>query len=541
MSNEKPTLLTEAYDDYKPDVLDEGENGPLVLRGIVGLTEVANRNNRVYSESIFRNILADGSNFTRQLKENRVLGELSHPKDAPSLERVSHVVQKLFLENKSDKNCRVCESGGPRHSHLIGEQRVLDTPCGKILRALVAGGINPPVSTRGMGSCTNRGGSLYVNPDYQLITYDHVINPSVETAHVRPVNGLNESFIHVVENLITDHTSPAELAGYKNILSRFYENVPIDYKDSVSGLIETIDNRLVYHNDTKTSFQVPESYSTNKVEPEMTETRRANVEVSMSMDNTEQKINEKAREIAASEVQRVREEYEGHLAEAVSTINALQDSLGDAEVRYEKAESVGKELLSRVKELQIKCEAYKNHIEENSQTQSEDGDNELSVKFDISKQIIEELVSRVQRLMACEQRAVAAEALLGEAVSRIRRDRLVDHVDRLISAAGISEGVAKKIKPMLLEAETPQEANAKFSSIYGLLSEGTGTKPAPVTKKEKVRSEGALPSNNQVVEQTLTGDPNESQRIDEAGSAARTLARQVLKRSLSAKIEPNLA
>ena len=65
---------------------------------------------------------------------------------------------------------------------VMGKCKVLNTPSGQILRALVESGVKIGISSRGMGSVTERMGKTIVEDDFQLICFDIVSEPSTPNA-----------------------------------------------------------------------------------------------------------------------------------------------------------------------------------------------------------------------------------------------------------------------------------------------------------------------------------------------------------------------
>ena len=65
---------------------------------------------------------------------------------------------------------------------VMGKCKVLNTPSGQILRALVESGVKIGISSRGMGSVTERMGKTIVEDDFQLISFDIVSEPSTPNA-----------------------------------------------------------------------------------------------------------------------------------------------------------------------------------------------------------------------------------------------------------------------------------------------------------------------------------------------------------------------
>lgn len=128
------------------------------------MTETKNGNGRVYMhETMVREVEI----YQKLVKENRALGELDHPDDSViNLRNCSHMVTAIWMEGKN----------------VMGKIKVLNTPSGKILQALVEGGATCGVSSRGMGSVREEQGKTIVEDDFQLICFDMVSEPSTPGA-----------------------------------------------------------------------------------------------------------------------------------------------------------------------------------------------------------------------------------------------------------------------------------------------------------------------------------------------------------------------
>ena len=72
---------------------------------------------------------------------------------------------------------------------VMGKAKVLNTPSGQILKALVESGVKIGISSRGMGSVREQMGKAIVEDDFQLICFDIVSEPSTPNAFM----GLSES------------------------------------------------------------------------------------------------------------------------------------------------------------------------------------------------------------------------------------------------------------------------------------------------------------------------------------------------------------
>ena len=154
-------------------------NAPFLVSGLVQAADKPNANKRIY----------DYDTLNRQtemyiqgpIKEKRAYGELDHPESSViNLKNVCHNITRLWWEGKN----------------LMGEFEILDTPSGNILKTLFLRGCTVGVSSRAMGSVTPIGeGLVQVEDDLELICWDFVSTPSTYGAYVRPVGGLNESYI----------------------------------------------------------------------------------------------------------------------------------------------------------------------------------------------------------------------------------------------------------------------------------------------------------------------------------------------------------
>ena len=92
---------------------------------------------------------------------------------------------------------------------LVGTVEILNTPSGNIVKEIIKAGHTIGISSRGTGSVqqTNEG-TLEVQPDFELVCWDFVSNPSTHGAFMNPIS-LNESIQSVskfskLDNIIND-------------------------------------------------------------------------------------------------------------------------------------------------------------------------------------------------------------------------------------------------------------------------------------------------------------------------------------------------
>jgi hypothetical protein len=166
-------LIKESIEDvqYIVEAVDGQGTKSHKIRGIFLQCEMANRNGRMYPLNTVSNVVKTYTeNF---IKKNRALGELGHPEGPTiNLDRVSHMITKLERDG----------------NNFVGEAKILDTPNGNIVKALMDAGAQLGVSSRGLGSVVQKEGVNVVQPDFMLATAaDIVADPSAPDAFVQSI------------------------------------------------------------------------------------------------------------------------------------------------------------------------------------------------------------------------------------------------------------------------------------------------------------------------------------------------------------------
>ena len=161
---------------FKP-ILKESKERPGVfeVEGVLQRAGAKNQNGRVYDKAILER---EADKYLKEfVKNGNAFGELDHPESAVvSLKNASHVVKDLWWDG----------------DELKGKIELLNTPAGNIVKEIIKGGHTIGISSRGTGSVqqTNEG-TLEVQPDFELVCWDFVSNPSTHGAFMNPIS-LNE-------------------------------------------------------------------------------------------------------------------------------------------------------------------------------------------------------------------------------------------------------------------------------------------------------------------------------------------------------------
>ena len=164
--------------DVRPEQITESmreNDGKLIVRGVLQRAEAQNQNGRIYpKDTLMREAKKYAEDF---IKQRRAMGELDHPESSVvNLANVSHNIKEMHWEG----------------DNLLGTVEVLGTPSGNILKELFKAGIKLGISSRGMGSVETisdgTDDTQQVQPDFELIAFDFVSNPSTQGAFMYPMS-----------------------------------------------------------------------------------------------------------------------------------------------------------------------------------------------------------------------------------------------------------------------------------------------------------------------------------------------------------------
>jgi len=195
-------LLTEAEKRYVA-------NGGLILSGVMQRCDEQNGNGRVYPRPVLER---EVQKYKKLIQENRALGELDHPDDSVvNLKNASHMVTDIWW-NGND---------------VMGKAKILNTPSGQILKALVESGVKLGISSRGLGSVRESRGQTIVEDDFNLICFDFVSDPSTTGAFMmKESKGDNNVLMQLTErldkliSLIEKEDDPDRLQKISSIINR---------------------------------------------------------------------------------------------------------------------------------------------------------------------------------------------------------------------------------------------------------------------------------------------------------------------------------
>jgi hypothetical protein len=155
------------FDRAQMVVESAGEGKSLYMKGIFNEGGVKNANQRVYPVHEIEKAVYT---INEQVKNgNSVLGEVDHPDDLKiNLDRVSHMIEQMWMD-------------GPCG---FGKLKILPTPMGKLVEAMITSGVKLGVSSRGSGNVNDGNGHV---SDFEIITVDIVAQPSAPHAYPKAI------------------------------------------------------------------------------------------------------------------------------------------------------------------------------------------------------------------------------------------------------------------------------------------------------------------------------------------------------------------
>ena len=202
------------FDNAGIQVLSEdsadGKGKDLYMTGVFIQGGVKNANQRVYPVHEIERAV---SSINNQLKEGySVLGEVDHPDDLKiNLDRVSHMITKMWMD-------------GPTG---FGKLKVLPTPMGKLVEAMLTSGVKLGVSSRGSGQVSESSGHV---SDFEIITVDIVAQPSAPNAYPKAIYEglLNMKYGHRVLEAARDAGKDSKVQRYlKSEVTRLIKDLKI--------------------------------------------------------------------------------------------------------------------------------------------------------------------------------------------------------------------------------------------------------------------------------------------------------------------------
>lgn len=148
---------------------------------------IENANGRIYPENVLKR---EVDKYMAKIEEKRAIGECNHPSESViDLSRTAINIIELHWEGHTlVGKMEIITSPGFRKYGIISCQ-------GDQVANLLLQGIKIGVSSRGLGTVTNKMGVLYVADDYEIVCWDVVSDPSTPNAWITPENRIPTQYL----------------------------------------------------------------------------------------------------------------------------------------------------------------------------------------------------------------------------------------------------------------------------------------------------------------------------------------------------------
>lgn len=462
------------------------DNNKFIVSGQFSKADLRNENGRVYKRSMWESVL-HRPQIVDALKKRKMLGELGHPdKIETTLKEVSHIVTALELKDDGE---------------IWGEAEILNTPNGQILKTLYEAGVQLGISSRGYlpegSNLYAEGEDLIVPDDYELITFDFVIDPSSQGAEPT----VNESVKEKLTTILTESRSKisSDIADYIEKLNvtpvteatENKENTVLTEADcKTNNKVDDFNNSGISKED-QTSMENNEAY-VNRLEGVVGELRdryltaesviKEFVDERKKADDMLKGVTD--RYLTAEQAIEGLRDYSLKLEETVdqvvklyktseAVIGTLRDRckcsesvIKDLRDRYTLSESVIVELANSYRFAEQVIAALRDRY-----TLSEEVIKEFAVRYSIAEQVVSEMARRNElseqvivglkdRLEAARKSNVALKKKLSEQTGAVEIDANTDAkaVDELQATVNEQKEEIEKLTNELTEAKAVKQA-----------------------------------------------------------------------------------
>ena len=352
-------------------VYEEGKSKGTLgkLKGIFADYKNGTRNSdRLYTEELWDNRVFGSEDVMEALQTKTLFGELDHPEgDRCETLAKNAAITITKLEKRPDEGV------------IYGEAEILDTPTGRIVKALADSGAQLGISSRGMGEEIYQEGKNIIDPEtYDFITFDVVVTPANTKARVsltesKHLNKLTES----LQKEIKESETTNQLNQIKTVL----ENVNMKNKENLIKQIETkitsintpVNTKLTEANKSIALELLRKQYTEQKEvldnTLEMSETivkenkslveKNNNLKIENNKLNTENTKLQEEKEFLTDS----RNTLKGKLKEAKVSIDTLKQNIEEVKTNNEKA--INQNTIVLQKQLQNALEKTKKLENEN--------------------------------------------------------------------------------------------------------------------------------------------------------------------------------
>lgn len=415
-------------------VYEEGKTKGILgkLKGIFADYKNGTRNSgRHYTEELWDNRVFGSEDVMEALQTKTLFGELDHPEG----DRCETLAQNAAITiTKLEKR--------PDEGVIYGEAEILDTPTGRIVKALADSGAKLGISSRGMGEEIYENGENIIDPDtYDFITFDVVVTPANTKARV----ALTESkHLSLLKESLQKEVDTCETENQLNQLKTVLENINISNKNT---LIEKVDSKLeILNKEVNKLSEGSKNLTIDLLKGKLAEAKQQIEE------------NSNASEQLSSENLKLIEDKEFY----TNSRNTLKEKIKEIRGLYIESKENVKRLVDENKEQKTQIVELENKLSENKQlVESKDiTSKDLEKEVESLKQQLQEkettYMNRLNKLMETNK-------ILSEKLSNNRKE--IENKDKenteLKSKVKQLENKQLSVNKTLVESKKLSEAQSK--------------------------------------------------------------------------------
>ncbi len=434
------------------------------LKGVFADYKHGTRNSdRLYTEELWDNRVFGSEDVMEALETKTLFGELDHPEG----DRCETLAKNAAITiTKLEKR--------PEEGVIYGEAEILDTPTGRIVKALADSGAKLGISSRGMGEEIYSEGKNIIDPEtYDFITFDVVVTPANTKARVsltesKHVSKLLESLNREIDDCETEN----QLNQIKTVV----DSIAVDNKQEVQNKIES---KLQSFTESKVSASnkfievnrpIAIRLLNNKVAElnnQLSESLKANESLSMEnkklLETNNYYVNSKNMlKLKLKEQKDINKDISTKLEESNTALSKTKKDVEDKTEEIQKQLVENKELLRNVKKVtELKLEkAEKEYLEKLTNLE----ENNTKLQQQVNNLIKENL--KLTESVKDKSKILTDNKMLQEQVNKLLSEKEQNAI-KLTEGKKLEEAKVTKLE---MEIKRLKEENAKALEAQERLS-----------------------------------------------------------------------
>lgn len=454
-------------------VFEEGKSSGILgkLKGIFADYKNGTRNSdRLYTEELWDNRVFGSEDVMEALETRTLFGELDHPEG----DRCETLAKNAAITiTKLEKR--------PEEGVIYGEAEILDTPTGRIVKALADSGAKLGISSRGMGEEVYCEGRNIIDPEtYDFITFDVVVTPAntkarvslteskhlsvlteslkKELAECETENQLNQMKV-VLESINT--TGKQELLDEVNAKLNSFNKVEV--KSKLSEANKAIAMKVLKNKLNESNRQLEEAINaSNQLADENAKLTNENSFLAESREALKAKIKESNAKCL---------ELNAKLEESVAELNSVKVSLTEATTALENVKAQQLNESNNHKELMLRARQVNNKKYEGLKAVMEDETNKLNENLAIKDEEISKLTESNNNMKAeldNANKVLEENKQLKEQIKLLEAKALENNkklTESKLQESNKIKALENRINALEQEKQKMEEAQDRFSKL----------------------------------------------------------------------------